>query len=214
LMTLVLPNDRVIKKPAEGTVSIMAVLTLVTSGAFFIFLAAASIAQSSHGLLYAFGSVHFDALGYSKFSIGKLWAVSVITEIVMFAFSNRFYNRLGSVNLIVIGTACAIVRWTVIALNPPIAVMYLIQMLHAGTFGFTHLGTMHYIREKIPGSMRNTVQGLYSALASGVLMSATMWSSGPLYEAYGGHAYLVMAGVAAIAFGLALILMRVSPREP
>jgi PPP family 3-phenylpropionic acid transporter len=214
LMTLVLPNDKVIKKPVDGgTVSVKTILAVVTGGAFFIFLAAASIGQSSHGLLYAFGSVHFDALGYSKFSIGKLWAVSVITEIVMFAFSNRFYNRLGSVNLIVIGTACAVVRWIVIGLYPPIALMYLVQMLHAGTFGFTHLGTMHYIREKVPGSMRNTVQGLYSALSSGVLMSATMWSSGPLYEAYGGAAFFVMAGVAAIAFGLALMLRRVSPRE-
>lgn len=214
LMTLVLPNDKVIKKPTGGeAVSVKTILAVVTGGAFFIFLAAASIGQSSHGLLYAFGSVHFDALGYSKFSIGKLWAVSVITEIVMFAFSNRFYNRLGSVNLIVIGTACAVVRWTIIGLSPPIAIMYLVQMLHAGTFGFTHLGTMHYIRERVPGGMRNTVQGLYSALSSGVLMSATMWSSGPLYEAYGGAAFFVMAGVSAIAFGLALMLRRVSPRE-
>ena len=163
-------------------------------------------------MLYAFGSVHFDALGYSKFSIGKLWAVSVITEILMFAFSNVFYKRLGAVNLIVIGTACAVVRWSVIGIGPPIVIMYLVQMLHAGTFGFTHLGTMHYIREKVPDSMRNTVQGLYSALSSGVLMSATMWSSGPLYEAYGGSAFFVMAAVAAIALGLALILRRVSPR--
>lgn len=213
MMTLVLPNDKVIKKPTGGAVSVKAIFAVVTGGAFFIFLAAASIGQSSHGLLYAFGSVHFDSLGYSKFSIGKLWAVSVVTEIVMFAFSNRFYNRLGAVNLIVIGMACAVVRWTIIALNPPIAIMYLVQMLHAGTFGFTHLGTMHFIREKVPGSMRNTVQGLYSALSSGVLMSATMWSSGPLYGAYGGAAFFVMAGVSAIAFALALILRRVSPKE-
>ncbi len=213
MMTLVLPNDKVIKKPTGGAVSVKAIFAVVTGGAFFIFLAAASIGQSSHGLLYAFGSVHFDSLGYSKFSIGKLWAVSVVTEIVMFAFSNRFYNRLGAVNLTVIGTACAVVRWTIIGLTPPIAIMYLVQMLHAGTFGFTHLGTMHFIREKVPGSMRNTVQGLYSALSSGVLMSATMWSSGPLYGAYGGAAFFVMAGVSAIAFALALILRRVSPKE-
>ncbi len=213
MMTLVLPNDKAIKKPMEGdAVSINAVLAVVTGGAFFIFAAAASIGQSSHGLLYAFGSVHFDALGYSKFSIGQLWAVSVITEIAMFAFSNRFHSRLGSVNLIVLGTACGVVRWAIIAMSPPIAVMYLVQMLHAGSFGFTHLGTMHYIREHVPGSMRNTVQGLYSAMSSGVLLSATMWSSGPLYEAFGGAAFFVMAGVSAIAFGLALMLRRVSPR--
>ena len=60
--------------------------------------------------------------------------------------------------------------------------------------------------------MRNTVQGLFSVLSSGLLMSATMWSSGPLYGLLGGRAYFVMALYSAIACGLALILKRVSPR--
>jgi PPP family 3-phenylpropionic acid transporter len=90
--------------------------------------------------------------------------------------------------------------------------MFLVQMLHAATFGFTHLGTMHYIRENVPDHMQNSVQGIYSALSSGMLMSATMWSSGPLYSAFGGHAFFVMAGVAAIACGLAITLRAVSPR--
>ena len=60
--------------------------------------------------------------------------------------------------------------------------------------------------------MRNTVQGLFSVLSGGLLLSATMWSSGPLYGLLGGHAFFVMATYSAIAFGLALILKRVSPR--
>ena len=88
----------------------------------------------------------------------------------------------------------------------------MVQALHAGSFGLTHLGTMHYIRENVPSGMRNTVQGLYAALSSGVLLSATMWGSGTLYGALGGHAFFVMAGYSAIAFGPALVLKRVSPR--
>lgn len=213
LMTLVLPNDRVLKKAKSAErFSLGAVLGFVTAGSFVIFLASSGIAQSSHGLLYAMGSVHFDSLGYSKLTIGELWAASVITEILMFAFARHFYGRFGSVQLIVIGTACAVLRWTVTALEPPLAVMFFVQMLHAATFGFTHLGTMHYIREKAPDHMRNSVQGIYSALSSGVLMSATMWSSGVLYAGFGGAAFFVMAGVAAVAFGLAVILRAVTVR--
>jgi PPP family 3-phenylpropionic acid transporter len=175
-----------------------------------IFVAAAAIGQSSHGLLYAFGSVYFDSLGYSKLTIGALWAVGVIMEVLMFAFSNRFYKALGSVNLIIVGTAAATVRWFVIGLEPPLAVLFIVQALHAGTFGLTHLGTMHFIRETVPGHMRNTVQGLFAALNGGILMSATMWSSGPLYGALGGHAFFVMCAYALMAFGLALLLKRVS----
>jgi PPP family 3-phenylpropionic acid transporter len=97
------------------------------------------------------------------------------------------------------------------ALEPPLLLLFLAQSLHAGSFGLTHLGTMHYIRESIPDGMRNTVQGLYSALSGGILLSATMWAAGPLYGAMGGLAYVVMAACSVLALALALILRRVSP---
>lgn len=208
LAALVLPSDRSFTPPRADRPELASIAGVVMTGTFVIFLAAASIGQASHGLLYAFGSVHFDDLGYSKFTIGSLWAVGVITEIVMFAFSNRFHRALGSVNLITLGTGLATLRWAITGLEPPLAILFAVQMLHAGSFGFTHLGTMHFIRETVPARMRNTVQGLFAALNSGILLAATMWSSGPLYGMLGGKAYFVMALYAAIAFGLALLLRR------
>jgi len=86
-----------------------------------------------------------------------------------------------------------------------------VQTLHAGSFGLTHLGTMHFIRERVPANMRNTAQGLFSVLSSGVLMSGTMWASGALYAGLGGGAFFVMAGIAAIACALAFVLRAISP---
>ena len=212
VVSLVLPRDASFRLEAQAPIKVAAVLGVVLAGVFVIFMAAASIGQASHGLLYAFGSVYYDDLGYSKFTIGKLWAFAVVTEILMFAFSNRFYKKLGAVKLIILGTACGILRWIVMGVEPPLVVMFLVQMLHAGSFGLTHLGTMYFIRENVPENMRNTVQGLFSVLSGGLLMSATMWSSGPLYGFLGGHAFFVMAFYSAIAFALALVLQRVSPR--
>jgi len=210
LAALVLPSDRSIQPARHEPVKINQVWGVVTGSGFIIFVAAAAIGQSSHGLLYAFGSVHFDSLGYGKFTIGELWAVGVIMEVLMFAFSNRFCKALGSVNLIMAGTAAAAARWFVIGLEPPLAVLFIVQALHAGSFGLTHLGTMHYIRETVPGRMRNTVQGLFSALNGGILMSATMWSSGPLYSVLGGRAFFVMCFYAVMALGLAVLLKRLT----
>jgi len=212
LVTLVLPHDGALRLGEQTPTSLPAVFAVALSAVFVIFMAAASIGQSSHGLLYAFGSVYYDDLGFSKLTIGELWAVSVTFEILMFAFSGVFYKRFGSVTLIAIGTGCGILRWFVMGLEPPLAVMFVISALHAGSFGLTHLGTMHFIRENVPDNMRNSMQGLFSVLSSGILMSATMWSSGPLYGLMGGKAYFVMASYSAIAFALALILRRVSPR--
>lgn len=212
LVSLVLPREQAVQRLSAAPISPGAVLAVVTGPVFVIFLAAAAIGQASHGLVYALGSLHFESLGYGKFTIGELWAIGVITEIIMFAYSSRFLRAFGAVRLIVIGTACGIIRWLLIGVEPPLPVLFAVQALHAGSFGLTHVGTMYFIRENVPDGMRNSVQGIYSALSGGVLLSATMWASGPLYGLLGGSAFFVMAACSVMAFGLALVLQRVSPR--
>jgi PPP family 3-phenylpropionic acid transporter len=212
LFALLLPHDTATRPAKHEPIRLAAFFAVVSSLPFVLFLLAAGLGQASHGFLYAFGSVHFVDLGLSTFTIGKLWAVSVLMEVLMFAFSNRFHRALGSVGLIMLGTGLASLRWIATGLEPPLAILFAVQALHAASFGFTHLGTMHFIRERVPENMRNTAQGLFSVLSSGVLLSSTMWASGLLYGALGGAAYFVMAGYAALAFTFAVILKAVSPR--
>ena len=212
LFTLLLPQDRAVRSTRHERLSPRAVLATLAGGSFVVFMLAAGLGQASHGFLYAFGSVYFESLGYSKFVIGLLWAASVMAEVLMFAFSNRFYRALGSVRLIMLGTGIASLRWLMTGFEPPLLALFAIQALHAASFGFTHLGTMHFIRERVPENMRNSAQGVYSMFSSGVLMSSTMWASGLLYGALGGGAYFVMAAYAAVAFGFATLLMLISPK--
>ena len=64
-------------------------LALVRSPLFLIFLLAASLIHGSHALLYAFGSLHWRAQGFSGGTIGALWSIGVIVEIALFAVSGR-----------------------------------------------------------------------------------------------------------------------------
>ena len=213
LVTLLLPPDSAVRVASRvEPIRLASLITLVSAASFIVFMLAAGLGQASHGFLYAFGSVYFEDLGYSKFVIGLLWASSVMAEVLMFAFSNRFYRSFGSVRLIMLGTALATLRWVVTALAPPLGILFLVQTLHAGSFGLTHLGTMHYIRERVPANMRNSAQGLYAVLSSGVLMSGTMWASGALYAGLGGAAFLVMAVISALACGLAMLLLALNPK--
>jgi PPP family 3-phenylpropionic acid transporter len=212
LFALLLPHDTATRPAKHEPIRLAALFAVVSSLPFVLFLLAAGLGQASHGFLYAFGSVHFVDLGLSTFTIGKLWAVSVLMEVLMFAFSNRFHRAFGSVGLIMLGTGLASLRWIATGLEPPLAILFAVQALHAASFGFTHLGTMHFIRERVPENMRNTAQGLFSVLSSGVMLSSTMWASGLLYGTLGGAAYFVMAVYAALAFTFAVILKAVSPR--
>ncbi|MBI2718323.1 MAG: MFS transporter [Rhizobiales bacterium] len=211
LVSLVLPADQHVSRPATARGRRGLLLAFLGSAGFLLLALAAGLGQASHGVFYAFGSVHWDHLGYGKLTIGLLWAAGVLAEVTMFAFSNVFFRRFGAERLIAIGVACGLLRWIVFALNPPLWLWFAAQTLHAGSFGLTHLGTMHFIRQTAPEGLRNTVQGVYSAWANGILLGGFMWWAGPLYGSFGGFAYLVMAGYSAVALLLALLLVRLSP---
>jgi MFS transporter, PPP family, 3-phenylpropionic acid transporter len=192
--------------------SVSAVWKLIAKPGFAIFLAAACLAQSSHGFLYTFASVNWHAQSYNETDIGIFWTVGVIAEVSLFAFSNIVVNRFGPVLLICMGTSGAILRWVLMAHEMPFYATASVQVLHAVSFAMTHLGTMHYMRLTVPPSLRNTTQGLYSAISGGVFMAAVAWSSGPLYVNLGSKAYYAMAGISLLSFGFALVLLRLNPR--
>jgi MFS transporter, PPP family, 3-phenylpropionic acid transporter len=213
-MSFILPPDPVRRSLSKGPVGLSRIGRVVMRGPFLIFLLAVSLGQASHGLFYAFGSVIWDHVGYGKATIGALWATGVLAEVTFFAVSARAVRRFRPAQLIVAGIAGGLLRWVIFAFNPPLWLLFPAQALHASSFALTHLGTMHYIQQNTPAGVRNTVQGIYTALSSGVLLSAVMWASGPLYGSFGGTAYFIMAAISALALGLGLVLLRVSPTAP
>lgn len=214
LVTLVLPADPILHPAGHAPPRVNDIMAFVFAASFLVFLAAVSLGQSSHGMFYAFGSVHWDHLGYGKATIGALWSVGVVAEVLFFAFSRRVVARFCPTQLIVAGIAGGVLRWFLFAISPPLWVWFPAQALHASSFALTHLGTMHYIQQNAPGGMRNTIQGIYAALSSGVLLSSVMWASGPLYGALGGATYFVMMAISLAALCLALVLARISPTDP
>ena len=69
---------------------------------------------------------------------------------MLFAFAPRLPKSIGPVTLILIGAAGGIVRWIATAFDPPLALLAPLQMLHALSFGATHLGTMMFLSRNAP----------------------------------------------------------------
>jgi PPP family 3-phenylpropionic acid transporter len=88
------------------------------------------------------------------------------------------------------------VRWTAMALDPPGALLPLLQCLHGLSFGATHLGTLAFIGRAAPAGLAATAQG-YLAVSTGVAMAAATGLSGLLYARFGAAAYGAMALIAA-----------------
>jgi PPP family 3-phenylpropionic acid transporter len=183
-------------------------VSLIRSPLFLLFLFATGLTQSTHAVYYAFGTLHWQSLGISAGVIGSLWAVGVIAEILLFMYSGRVLAAVGTVNFIWLAALAAIVRWTITAFDPPLWVLFPVQILHALTFGAAHLGAVHFISQAIPDEVSGTAQGLYAAFAAGIVMGAALLVSGPLYGMLGKYAYLVMAGVALISLAGSVLLSR------
>jgi PPP family 3-phenylpropionic acid transporter len=172
--------------------------------AFLAITAAGSLIQASHAVYYGFSTLEWSQKGFGGTTIGVLWALGVVAEIVLFAYAGRLPPALGPVALILIGAAGAIVRWAAMAFDPPAALLFPLQLLHALSFGATHLGTMMFLSQNAPEGSRAAAQGDV-ATANSLTMAAASAVSGALYAASGSLAYAAMAAAAGIGAAFALL---------
>ena len=183
-------------------------LPLLSSRAFLLLLMAGGAVQAAHAVLYTFSTLHWRAQGLSAELCGLLWAISVVAEIGLFAFSGAVVKRVGAMQLIGVGAVAAIVRWTAMGFDPPLALLVSLQILHGLTFGATHLGAMHFMARAVPEGQAGTAQALYASVTGGLAMGGAILLAGPLYAEFGGRAYWAMAVLAAVGLMASLALRR------
>ena len=144
----------------------------------------------SHIGTYIFFSLYCDSLGYSKTTIGMLWGISVVTEIVWFFNQSRWLPRFSLTAWLVICAAATVLRMALTAsLAPILVVLILAQALHAVTFAMHHTVCIALLSQHFPGRLRGRGQALYTVIGYGF--------SGVL----GG----IVGGYASTRFGLASV---------
>jgi PPP family 3-phenylpropionic acid transporter len=188
--------------------------SLLRDPAFRAVLAAASLIQASHAVYYGFSALAWRAAGLDGKAIAALWALGVVAEIVLFAISGRLPAPLTPIVLMLLGAGGALLRWTAMAFDPPVALLPWLQLLHALSFGATFFGSLNFVARRAPAGQGATAQG-YLAIVSGVVMAGAMGVSGLLYAAFGSLSYAAMA-LTAFAGGtcafVAYQLGRAAPR--
>ena len=171
---------------------------------FIAILVAAALIQGSHAAYYSFSSIAWQAEGFGSTTISVLWSLCVVAEIALFAWSP--WLRLASSTLIILGGIGAAVRWAVTGLEPSLAVLLIVQLLHALSFGATHLGTMGLLAHRVPGHSLATAQGTLTA-SSGIVSATATILCGRLYSDFGQSIYFGMAAMAALG-AVVMITMR------
>ena len=179
--------------------------SLVRQQGFIAILVAAALIQGSHAAYYGFSSIAWQAEGFSSTTISALWSLCVVAEIALFAWSPRL--RLAPSSLIVLGGAGAALRWAVTGLEPSLAVLVAIQLLHALSFGATHLGTMGLLAHRVPGHLLATAQGTLTA-STGIVSAIATVLCGRLFNDYGQSIYFGMAAMAGVGAFVMLAMRR------
>ena len=190
------------------------ILDLLRSRPFLLFMIAAGFCQSSHAVLYSFGTLTWRSAGLSDVTISLLWGESVAVEILLMMVSGRLMQRIGVTGPIALGLACGIVRWTGMAFTTELPALVVLQALHAGTFAACHLGAMAFIQRALPSSGTALGQSIYYALGTGATQAVIYQFAGLLYARYGQHAFLGMTAISAVGLVAILLLMRRWKGEP
>jgi MFS transporter, PPP family, 3-phenylpropionic acid transporter len=171
---------------------------LLRDPAFMTAAVSAGLIQSAHAFYYAFSTLAWKRQGIPEDMTGILWAIGVSAEIVFMWFLEPWRRRMGPRNLLTLGAVAAIVRWSALALSPPLWLLFPLQALHALSYAATFFASLLLVERLSTPRNASAAQALNSALSGGVLSGLATMASGPLFDRFGAKGYLLMAAMCAV----------------
>lgn len=156
------------------------------------FLACVSLLQGAHAAYYGFSAIYWQSAGYSASTVGYLWSLGVVAEVVIFALSKRLFRRFSARDLLLLSAVCGLVRWSLMGWTSELPWLIAAQILHCGTFTVCHLAGMRYISAR-KGSEVIRLQAIYSAVAMGGSIAVMTMFAGFLFEYLHQGLFFVMA---------------------
>ncbi len=165
---------------------------LLKENAVWRFLLCVTLMQGAHAAYYGFSAIWWQEAGYSARTVGYLWSLGVVAEIVVFALSHRLFHRWSARDLLLLSGICAIVRWSLLASTTSLPWLVAAQILHCGSFTVCHLAAMRFIAAR-QGRDVIRLQSAYSALAMGGGIAVMTMVCGILFQHLQGNVFWVMA---------------------
>jgi PPP family 3-phenylpropionic acid transporter len=171
-----------------------------------VLLAANVLMNAAHGPLYAFFSIYLAAAGYHTVTIGVLWSLGVVAEILVFLAAPAWMRRFSAVDILIVSFALAVARFALIgwAVDSPVA-LACAQVLHAATFGSCHMASVALINQWFSGTRQVRGQAVYLSAAFGFGGFLGALASGAAWETL-GPAWTYTGASGAAALGLLLLV--------
>lgn len=168
---------------------------------------------ASHGPLYAFGSILWDQAGLPSTVIGPLWAIGSGAEILTFFVFARVARRFSARHLLIFAASVTVLRWVGMGFDVPVWGFFVLQLLHAISFGITYLGTLNFVANWTGEGFAAEAQSMVHVVSQASLATFIVLF-GFVFTIFGAPTFFLSALLAAIGGGLVLVsLLLVNPRH-
>lgn len=171
-----------------------------------VFFTACFLMAAAHGAYYTFYSIYLVDHGYSKATVGWLWAVGVICEVLVFMLMPTLAQRFGLKGILQASFILATVRFLMIGWGVQwFWLILLAQTLHAASFGSYHAASVALTHRYFKGKHQVKGQGYYTSISFGLGGTLGGLWSGWMWEPMGATLTFAVSAVAALAGYLLLV---------
>ena len=189
----------------------LSIWKIIKTPSVIALLLGCTLMVSAHGVLYNFYSIYLKDHGYSSGTIGWLWAVGVICEILIFMAMPKILRRYSLKAILLMSLFLGIIRFILIGASPDhLYLLFIAQMFHAATFGSFHAASIEVIAYYFKGRNQTRGQAIYNSVAYGIGGTIGGLGGGYLIQYLGGQLGFMIAaispliGFVVIWFGLKL----------
>lgn len=207
----VMPQGK-IKKAEHAEHNEISFIKLISDGPVWRFLVCVSLLQGAHAAYYGFSALYWEQAGYDTATIGYLWSLGVVSEVIVFMLSHRLFRRWSARNLLLLSAFCGLLRWGLMGSFTVLPVLIIVQILHSGTFTVCHLAAMRFISARHEHEIIR-LQAVYSALAMGGSIAIMTVISGWLYEKLPHQEGLIFWLMAALTIPAMFIRPNIKPQN-
>ena len=187
--------SNVTKESTAETDKPLKLLKLVNKNVVFLLMLCVFM-QISHAPWHTFFSIYLEGYGYSKSSIGALWSIGVVFEILVFIIGYKLLQHFRLANLLTFTFLIAGVRWIMVSLFPESGWLILVtQIMHSVTYGLYHSVMIKLIDRLFQGRYQIRGQALYSSITFGLGGAIGSFASGHIWTVYGHNELFMFSGL-------------------
>lgn len=171
---------------------------------WLFFLVIIFIAGIGSSLTHNYLFLYMDQLGAGTTVMGLALTAATLSELVVYAFSDKMLDRWGTRKMLASSIVAMFVRMLAYSVVMLPWIVLIIQLLHGLTFSARWVAGVAYANKIAPPGMGATAQGIFSSVSMGLAAAVGAFIGGWLYESVGPF---LMYRYAAFGIIVALLLV-------